>query len=80
VCLAIGLGLRCIFAPPTLVDQVELRVLDWHARVRGRLVPPASVSIVAIDEMSRELVGRWPRPRTRTAEIIQGPVAVGISP
>lgn len=71
VCLAIGLGLLCVFAPPTLVDQVELRVLDWHARVRGHLPPPANISIVAIDEMSLELVGRWPWPRTRTAEIIQ---------
>ena len=71
VCLAIGLGLLCIFAPPTLVDQVELRVLDWHARFRGPLPPPQNISIVAIDEMSLDLVGRWPWPRTRTAEIIQ---------
>jgi adenylate cyclase len=71
VCLAIGLGLFCLFAPPTLVEQIELRVLDWHARLRGHLPPPANVSIVAIDETSLELVGRWPWPRTRTAEIVQ---------
>jgi CHASE2 domain-containing sensor protein len=35
-------------------------VLDWHARLRGRLPPPANLSIVAIDETSLELVGRWP--------------------
>ncbi len=70
-CLAITLGLVCVFAPPTLVDQIELRVLDWHARLRGPLTPPPNVSIVAIDELSLELVGRWPWPRTRTAEIIQ---------
>jgi len=46
-------------------------VLDWHARLRGPLPAPASISIVAIDEMSLDLVGRWPWPRTRTAEIIQ---------
>ena len=50
---------------------IELRVLDWHARIRGRLAPPANISIVAIDETSLELVGRWPWPRTRTAEIVQ---------
>jgi len=71
VCLAIALGLLCLFAPPTLVEQIELRVLDWHARFRGPLPPPANVSIVAIDETSLELVGRWPWPRTRTAEIVQ---------
>lgn len=70
VCLAIALGLLCLFAPVTLVEQIELRVLDWHARLRGPLPPPPDVTIVAIDEMSLELVGRWPWPRTRTAEMI----------
>lgn len=71
VCLAITLGLLCVFKPPTLVDQIELRILDWHARLRGHLPVPQNISIVAIDEKSLELVGRWPWPRTRTAEIIQ---------
>jgi adenylate cyclase len=71
VCLAITVGLLCVFAPPTLVDQIELRILDWHARLRGSLPVPPNISIVAIDETSLELVGRWPWPRTRTAEIIQ---------
>jgi adenylate cyclase len=71
VCLAITLGLLCVFKPPTLVDQIELRILDWHARLRGHLPVPRNISIVAIDEKSLELVGRWPWPRTRTAEIIQ---------
>ena len=46
-------------------------MLDWHARLRGHLPAPPNISIVAIDEKSLELVGRWPWPRTRTAEIIQ---------
>jgi adenylate cyclase len=71
ICLAITLGLICLFAPLTLVEQIELRVLDWHARLRGPLPPPANISIVAIDETSLEIVGRWPWPRTRTAEIVQ---------
>ena len=71
VCLAITLGLLCLFAPLTLVEQIELRVLDWHTRIRGHLPPPANISIVAIDETSLELIGRWPWPRTRTAEIVQ---------
>ncbi len=70
----------CLFAPlirsylggqePTFVEQIELRVLDWHARLRGPIPPPANVTIVAIDETSLELVGRWPWPRTRTTEIV----------
>ena len=72
VCLAIALGLVCLLATdPSLIEQIELRVLDWHARLRGHLPPPPRVTIVAIDEASLEPVGRWPWPRTRTAEIIQ---------
>ena len=83
VCLAITLGLLCLFQPPTLVEQIELRVLDWHARLRGHLPVPPNISIVAIDETSLELVGRWPWPRTRTAEIVQrltegGPVVIAL--
>ena len=48
VCLAITLGLLCVFKPPTLVDQIELRILDWHARLRGHLPVPQNISIVAI--------------------------------
>jgi CHASE2 domain len=76
-CLAIALGFLCLVLEsplvpqPTLVQQMELRLLDWHARLRGRRPAPANISIVAIDETSLELVGRWPWPRTRTAEIIQ---------
>jgi adenylate cyclase len=77
VCLAIALGLLCLFAPPTLVEQIELRVLDWHARIRGPLPPPANVTIVAIDEPSLEQIGRWPWPRTRTAEIVERLAAEG---
>ena len=71
VCLAITLGLLCLFSRPTLIEQIELRVLDWHTRLRGPLPPPPNISIVAIDETSLEIVGRWPWPRTRTAEIVQ---------
>jgi CHASE2 domain len=76
-CLAIALGFLCLVLEsplvpqPTLVQQMELRLLGWHARLRGPRPAPANISIVAIDETSLELVGRWPWPRTRTAEIIQ---------
>jgi adenylate cyclase len=68
--LAVVLGLLALFRPPTLAEQVELRILDWHARLRGPLAAPGSVTIVAIDEASLDRVGRWPWPRTRTAEIV----------
>jgi adenylate cyclase len=69
-CLAIAVGLACLASPPDLLDQFELRVLDWHARLRGPLAPPPGITIVAIDEGSLQRIGRWPWPRTRTAEMI----------
>ncbi len=74
-CLAVALGLSCLLGglveQPTLVQQLELRILDWHARLRGPIPPPPDVTIVAIDEESLERIGRWPWPRTRTAEIVR---------
>lgn len=64
------LGLLAVFRPPTLVEQIELRILDGHARMRGPVPPPAGITIVAIDEESLERIGRWPWPRTHTAAII----------
>lgn len=68
--LAALLGLLALFRPPTLAEQVELRILDWHARMRGALPAPDGITIVAIDEQSLDRIGRWPWPRTHTAGII----------
>jgi adenylate cyclase len=63
------------FAPPALrppeaFSLTELRVLDWHAQLRGPLPTPGGITIVAIDEQSLARIGHWPWPRTRTAEIV----------
>jgi adenylate cyclase len=74
--LAAGLGLlalfrpEALFRPPTLVEQIELRILDWHARLRGPVPAPGNITIVQIDEASLARIGHWPWPRTRTAEIV----------
>ncbi|PYM63507.1 MAG: hypothetical protein DMD79_08460 [Candidatus Rokuibacteriota bacterium] len=59
-----------VLRPPAVVELTELRILDWHAQLRGPLRLPRDISIVAIDEASLKRIGHWPWPRTRTAEIV----------
>src|SRR5262245_12259968 len=68
--IAAIVGLVCLFIPPGFVKLIELKLLDWHAAVRGPLAPPPSITVVAIDEKSLEKIGRWPWPRTTTAELV----------
>ena len=61
-CLGATIGLLGVFRVPQFVvpiaDPIELRILDWHALVRGTLGPPADITIVAIDEGSLERLGQ----------------------
>ncbi|MBI3458022.1 MAG: adenylate/guanylate cyclase domain-containing protein [Candidatus Rokubacteria bacterium] len=69
----IGLG-GVLRVPPfvaRIVDPIELRILDWHAQLRGTMPPPPGITLVAIDEGSLERIGHWPWPRTRTAELVR---------
>ena len=73
-CLAAVVGLLGVLRLPAFIEPIiepfELRILDWHTVVRGPLPPPPSITVVAIDERSLDRIGRWPWPRTRTAELI----------
>jgi adenylate cyclase len=73
-CLAALVGLLGVLRQPpvigTLLEPLELAIMDWHAKVRGHLPPPPNITIVGIDEPSLTQIGRWPWPRTRTAELI----------
>ena len=68
--IAAIVGLACLFTPPGFVKLVELKLLDWHAALRGPLAPPPTITVVAIDEKSLEKIGRWPWPRTTTADLV----------
>ena len=60
---------RLIAAPP--LELLDLKVLDFRHTLRGPLPPPASVTIVGLDEPSLARVGRWPWPRARLAEMVE---------
>ncbi len=72
--LAATVGLLGVLRLPAfiepLIEPFELRILDWHTSVRGPIPPPPNITVVAIDERSLDRIGRWPWPRTRTAELI----------
>lgn len=75
--LAAAIGLISLFRPPGVVELVELKILDGHAQLRGTIPPPPNITVVAIDEVSLERIGRWPWPRTRTAEMVARLAAAG---
>ncbi len=63
---------------PSLFDKFkgflttfELRTLDMRFQLRGRRDPGKDVVIVAIDQKSQDVLGRWPFPRSHFADMIE---------
>ncbi len=52
------------------LNVIEQKAYDLHFRSRGPITPGNEVVIVGIDEKSVNLLGRWPWPRTRIAELV----------
>ncbi len=50
--------------------DIESRTLDMRFRVRGPTKPDPAIVIVAIDEKSEDVLGRWPFPRTVFADAL----------
>lgn len=80
--LAIALAAAALTAAGVF-EKLENLAYDAALRLEsGRIRNPAVV-LAAIDEASLEQVGRWPWPRSRTAELIEaiaagGPAAIGV--
>lgn len=53
-----------------LFKDIEARTLDVRFRVRGPKKPDPAIVIVAIDEKSEDVLGRWPFPRTVFADTL----------
>lgn len=53
-----------------LLDQMELKALDFKFKSRGVIPPNGQVAIAAIDEKSIERYGRWPWNRIVMAQLI----------
>ena len=50
--------------------NIELKTLDLRFQMRGRREPGPAVVIVAIDQKSQDVLGRWPFPRSYFAQAI----------
>ena len=52
------------------LDNIELKTLDVRFQMRGARRPGPAVVIVAIDQKSQDLLGRWPFPRSAFAQAV----------
>ena len=52
------------------LSELELRTLDMRFRLRGPRSPSPTVVIVAIDQKSQDVLGRWPFPRSNFASAV----------
>ena len=59
-----------VFFENPVVVRLELLAQDLFYTIRGPRVPGNEVAIAAIDEKSIDLVGRWPWPREKIAQLL----------
>jgi adenylate cyclase len=72
LCVTVSLLFAALYRQdPQALRLLELRALDARQQIRGPLPVGPEVAIVAIDERSLTELGRWPWPRSRTAELIR---------
>lgn len=55
---------------PPLTEFLELKLYDLKFRFRGKRPAPTEIAIVAIDDDSLKLVGRWPWSREDVARLV----------
>ena len=77
--MAIGL----VGAINPLFPSLNLTVQNILFRVRGRILPPDEIVILAIDDASLQQIGSWPWPRSVMANVIDrlsalNPRAIGL--
>ena len=77
------LGVRHLDGERTVLDRVESVFADLRFLLAGERKAPDDLVIVAVDDASIRLAGRWPVPRTVIADLVRriaahGPRAVAI--
>jgi adenylate cyclase len=73
--ISVGLYFAIYLAPHPnaalrFMADIELRTLDARFQLRGARQPGPQVVIVAIDQKSQDVLGRWPFPRSNFAEAV----------
>jgi adenylate cyclase len=73
ISLSLYLALYLASRPEPMLQflaDIELRTLDMRFKLRGPRKPSSTVVIVAIDQKSQDVLGRWPFPRRYFAEAV----------
>ena len=73
ILLGIGLTLfvaSLFFIPLNFFETAHGNLYDLSLKIRGSLIPPPDLTLVAIDDASIAQTGRWPWPRTKIADLI----------
>ncbi len=60
------------YLDPDFFSLLELKTLDLRFRYRGKIPTTGEVALVTIDEKSLDELGRWPWPRVRMAQLLDG--------
>ena len=73
--ILLGVGLTffaaaLFFVPLDLFEAAHGKLYDLSLKIRGSLLPPPELTIVAIDDASLAQFGRWPWPRAKIAALI----------
>ncbi|MGB9716602.1 MAG: CHASE2 domain-containing protein [Thermodesulfovibrionales bacterium] len=55
--------------PP--LEMLEQKLYDLRLKIRGKIIPPPYVIIIAIDDDSLKSIGRWPWSRYKMAELTE---------
>jgi adenylate cyclase len=64
--------LAIYYVDPEFFSLLELKTLDLRFRYRGKIPTSGEVALVTIDEKSLDELGRWPWPRMRMAQLLDG--------
>ena len=60
-----------------MLGQIHEKTIDWRLRDRGPKYGHQDVAVLAIDDRSIELEGRWPWPRNKTGLLVKKAVENG---
>ena len=55
---------------PNPIEELRLKVFDFFQAILPRIAAQRPVVIVDIDEQSLRMLGQWPWPRTRVADLV----------
>ncbi|MGY8683251.1 adenylate/guanylate cyclase domain-containing protein [Bradyrhizobium sp. UFLA05-153] len=71
VCLALLVGFAAVrLADPGFVEEFRVRTFDYFQKFDPRQKTQKPVIIVDLDEKSLKVIGQWPWPRTKIADLV----------